>query len=259
LTSLGAHARADLAMETETARLVEPGHFELGTAFEFQTGPDGREYAVPMAIEVGVYRHLELLIEPVAVTSIQPKGGERATGIGDLETTLTYLIIEEKKYVPAFAIAGEVKFPTADNRQIGSGEFDYRFYAVASKRVGAFDIHLNLGYNIIGSPPGVDTKNPIDVEAGVEWFAHPKFDLFAEINYIASSIASPGSGEGAAAAVGPAEAVDAASNTPEIAGEEIVGSVGIRAHATRNLDVFGSFSYDNNDAKLLRTGVTIKF
>lgn len=246
-------------METETARVLEPGHFELGTAFEFQTAPDGREYAVPMAIEVGVYRHLELLIEPVAVTSIQPKSGGRATGIGDLETTLTYLIIEEKKYVPAFAIAGEVKFPTAGNRQIGSGEFDYRFYAVASKRVGAFDIHLNLGYNIIGSPPGVDTKNPIDVEAGVEWFAHPKFDLFAEINYIASSMGSAGSGEGAAAVVRPAEAVDAVSNTPEIAGEEILGTVGIRVHTTRNLDVFGSFSYDNNNAKLFRTGVTIKF
>ena len=47
--------------------------------------------------------------------------------------------------------------------------------------------------------------------------------------------------------------------TPEIAADELVGSVGIRAHAARHVDVFGSFSYDNNDAKLFRTGVTIKY
>jgi hypothetical protein len=248
-------------METETARVLEPGHFEISTAFEFQTAPDGREYALPMAIEVGVYRHLEVLIEPVAITSIQPKGGEAATGIGDLETTVTYQIIEEKKYVPAVAFAFEVKFPTAGNTQIGSGEFDYRFYAVASKRLGDFDVHLNLGYNVVGSPPGVNTKNPIDVEAGVEWFVHPKFNVFTEINYIGSSIGSSvaAEGGGAAAALAPAETADGASGTPEIAAEEIVGTVGIRVHAARHLDVFGSFSYDNNSAKLFRTGFTIKF
>lgn len=196
---------------------------------------------------------MEVLIEPVAVASIQPKGGETATGIGDLETTVTYLIVEEKKYVPALAVAGEIKFPTAKNRQIGSGEYDYRFYGVASKRLGAFDVHLNLGNNVIGSPPGVDTKNPIDVEVGVEWFVHPKFNVFAEINYVGSS--TPSGGEGGAA---PADTTDA-SGTSEIAAEEIVGSVGARVHATRHLDVFGSVSYDNNNAKLFRTGVTIKF
>ena len=35
--------------------------------------------------------------------------------------------------------------------------------------------------------------------------------------------------------------------TPEIAGEEIVGTVGVRYHLTKNLDLFGSFSYDNTD------------
>src|SRR4030081_3308342 len=78
---------ADLAMETETARILEPGHFEISSAFEFQTDPGGKEYALPMAFEIGIYRHLELLIEPVPITSIRPKGTEAATGVGDLETT----------------------------------------------------------------------------------------------------------------------------------------------------------------------------
>ena len=134
----GSSTRADLAMETETARVLEPGHFEIGSAFEFQTSSNGEEFALPMAIEFGVFHHLEVLIEPVPFTSIRPSGGGSATGLGDLETTLTYLVVEEQKYVPALAIAGEIKFPTAGNRQIGSGEYDYRVYAVASRARSMF-------------------------------------------------------------------------------------------------------------------------
>jgi hypothetical protein len=249
----GSSAHGDLAMETETARVLSPGRVEVGTAFEFQTSPAGEEYALPMAIEFGVLPGLEALIEPVAVTSIQPKGQTSATGVGDLEATLTYLVVEEKQIIPALAIAGEVKFPTAGNRQIGSGEYDYRAYAIASKRFGPVDVHANFGYNIVGSPPGVSTRNPIDVEAGAEWFVHPKFDLFGEINYVGSSTGSESSAEGGVPVAGEPTA------TPEVAGEELVGSVGVRAHVARHVDVFGSFSYDNNDAKLFRTGVTIKY
>lgn len=76
---------ADLALETETARILEPGHFEIGSAFEFQTSSAGKEFALPMAFEIGVFRHLELLVEPVPVTSIRPNQGESTTGVGDLE------------------------------------------------------------------------------------------------------------------------------------------------------------------------------
>ena len=69
----GSNAHGDLSMETETARVLSPGHVEVGTAFEFQTSPAGEEYALPMAIEFGVLPRLEALIEPVAVTSINRK------------------------------------------------------------------------------------------------------------------------------------------------------------------------------------------
>jgi hypothetical protein len=246
----GSTGHGDLAMETETARVLEPGHFEIGTAFEFQTSPNGKEYALPMAIEFGVFHHLEVLIEPVPFTSIHPKTGASATGVGDLETTLCYLIIEEKKYVPALAIAGEIKFPTAQNTQIGSGEYDYRFYAVASKRFGNVDLHINLGYNIVGAPSGQTTNNPIDAELGAEWFVHPKFDLFAEANYIGSS--SPNGGEGATP-------TGSAAGAPEIGADEVIASVGIRFHLASHVDTFGSFSYDNNSAKLFRIGATLKY
>ena len=244
-------ARADQALETETARLLEPGHLQLGTALEFQTSPNGEEYAIPMAIEFGLLKNLELMIEPVAFTSIQPRSGRAANGAGDLESSLAYLVFDERRILPAMALAGEVKFPTAQNLQIGSGEFDYRLYLIASKRIGPVDLHFNVGYNIIGQPPGVHTQNPIDLELAGEWFVNEKFDLFAEVTYTGSSGSSFDAGEGTDPGGG--------GVTSEISGKEIVGSVGVRAHLTRRLDLFGSFSYDNNNAKLIRTGITLKF
>jgi len=203
---------------------------------------------------------LEALIEPVAVVFIRPTPGQSATDVGDLETTLTYLVLEEKKYVPALALAGEVKFPTATNFAVGSGEYDYRIYGIASKRFGNVDVHFNLGYNIIGSPPGVATKNPLDYELGVEWFINPRFDLFAEINRTESAVGRSGKhGPPGGTIVKSKTAAPADTPTPEVAPRETIGSVGMRFHISSHFDVFGSVSYDNSDAKLFRTGFNVKY
>lgn len=275
-------AYADLAIETETARLVQPGHFEAGAALELQTSPNGKEYAVPLAFEFGVSKRLEVLIEPVPVTSIRPPGSAAATGFGDVETTLTYLLRPEKLSCPALALGGEIKIPTAHNRQIGSGKFDYRLYGIASKRMGQFDLHANLGYNIIGAPAGVRTRNPLDLELAAEWFVNKKFNLFAEVTYVGSSFGGvrstglpPAGGGGAGGGGTPGgegpnsifRRSDTSDNgggglgvsTPEVAGKEVVGSIGLRTRLTNSSDFFSSFSYDNNRAKLLRTGVAWRF
>ena len=251
LTAACSSVLADLSLETETARVLKPGQFECGSAFEFQTAFDGKEYAVPQFFEFGVLPHVELLIEPVALVVIRPTPGQGATDIGDLETTLTYLVLDEKKYIPAIALGGEIKFPTATNFAVGSGEYDYRIYGILSKRIKDVEIHFNLGYNIIGSPPGVATKNPLDYELAVEWFVNPRFDLFAEVNRTESAVGRSGKG--------PSPAVEAGLTTPEVAPRETVGTVGARFHVSPHLDVFGTVSYDNSDAKLFRTGFTLKF
>ena len=58
-----ADARADLSLETETARLLAPGKFEISTAGEYQHSRDGGEFALPLAFEVGVLPRVELLID----------------------------------------------------------------------------------------------------------------------------------------------------------------------------------------------------
>jgi len=244
LCACSEQARADLALETETARLLLPGRWEFSAAFEFQTSSDGKEVASPLAIAVGLMDRLELMVEPVPYTKIAPSDESAAIGVGDTEVTLQYLLIKEKPVIPAIAIAGEVKIPTARAKIIGSQEWDFRIYAIASKRIGPVDVHFNVGFNIIGEPTGVKSRNPWDVSLAAEWFVHPKFDIIGEVTYVGSAVRSED----------PNIAV-----TPEIAGEEIVYTAGLRYHVSKDFDVFGTFSYDNQDAKLYRVGLSFKF
>lgn len=252
-------ARADLALETETARVLPAGQATAGSAFEFQTSPNGTEYAVPLAFEFGVVKDFELMIEPVAFTAILPRGGGSSYGFGDVETTATYRFLQETPLLPALALAGEVKLPTASSTQIGSGEFDYRLIAIASKRIADVDLSFNFGYTFTGSPPGARTRNPIDVALSAEWFLAPKCDLFVEVSYVASSVHTTGDVTSAESPDGVPTVSNESLTTPELAGKEIVGSAGARFHLTEQFDLFGGVSYDNAHATLLRTGINFRF
>ena len=106
---------------------------------------------MPFAAEYGLTDRLELLVEPVAWTAIRPKIGARATGVGDLEATATWLARAETPRLPAFALAGEVKFPTAHNNLIGTGKTDIAGYLIASKRWSRLDAHANVSYTVVGA------------------------------------------------------------------------------------------------------------
>lgn len=237
-------ARADLSLETETARLLPPGKFEFSTAFELQHSRDGEELAVPMAFEFGVFKRLELLIEPVVFTAILPssKADREAIGIGDLEATATFLVLEEKKWLPAVAVAGEIKIPTARDKMIGTGETDYTGYFILSKRIGKLDVSGNFGYTVLGKPKGVTLQNIYSWAVSLDYKLTDKFDLLAEV--LGNT---------------PSGAKDNANVTTEATGGEIVGTGGGRYHLRPNIDLFGAVSYDNAQAVSFRSGVTFKF
>jgi hypothetical protein len=105
-------------LETEESLPLIRGQFEVGTGLEFQTSKEGTETALPLAIEYGISKKFTLLVEPVGFTNISPKTGPHAKGIGDLEITLFYQIVSEKKVLPSISISAEVKIPTAKNKLI---------------------------------------------------------------------------------------------------------------------------------------------
>jgi hypothetical protein len=118
----------------------------------------------------------------------------------------------------------------------------------------------------------VNVRNTWSFSLAGEYKLNLKWDVFAEVTYITSargplSKGGSASGDGAdAAAVSPISAgseggvlLSGGPAVAEVGGVELIGTVGVRHHLLPNVDVFGSISYDNADAKLFRTGFTLKF
>lgn len=239
---------AQQPLETETARPLKKGVVEFQTTFEYQTAKEGTEQAAPLAFEYGITDKLSLLVEPVFYTSIRPSFGRRANGLGDLEATLSYLFAKEGRRLPALAIAGEVKAPTARNVLIGTRKTDFAAYLFASKRFGNFDTHTNIGYTFVGKPAGVQVSNTANFAFATEYFANKKLTLVGEV---------------LVNGLGKAEATTLPGvpliTSPEAAAGELVGTLGIRYNIKPSLALSLGVSRDNTGATLFRPGVTFRF
>jgi len=236
-------------LETETARLLSAGWWKTGSAYEFQRSSEGTEAAVPFLAEYGLTDNLELVMEPVPYTAIRPNAGRRATGAGDFEMTLEYRFMQEGRRIPALAMAGEVKFPTARDTLIGTGKADYTAYFIASKRIGRFDTHLNLSYSFVGSPSGARLNNIIGYALATVYRPNDRMEFFAEV--LGDTSAGP-EGE-----VG--DTTGATAVVPEAAGGELVGTIGTGRYIRPNLLAYLAVSYDNNNALQVRPGLTFRF
>lgn len=241
---VAAPAIAGQPLETETARLPAQGHGNLQVVYEHQSTSNGQEDALPLAFEYGLTDRLEFAVEPVIYTSIRPKAGRSAKGFGDTEATLTYLVAPETNSLPAFAVAGEVKFATTHNALIGTGGTDYRIAGIVSKRYGPFDLHANLGYTFLGKATGgAKLDNIIDFAAAAEYTLNPKWTLVSEV--LANSSAG-----GNETAVGGAQEASAST---------VTGLVGAVYHPGDRYELSVGATYDSESAALLRTGLTFRF
>lgn len=236
------------ALETETARTLNPGSWETNTSFELQTSSEGTERAVPFAFEYGVTNRLSVLVEPVIGTAIRPKNGPRASGFGDLEVTATYLVRQENGMIPALAFAGEVKIPTAKSKLIGTGKTDYAGYLIASKQFGKLDTHANLGYTIVGQPAGITLDNIFNFALAGQYHVNKRYEVFGEI--LGNTSSSPGAENNTSGE---------STVTPEASGGELVGTLGAGTFIQSKLFLYFGVSYDNNNAVLFHPGLTLRF
>jgi hypothetical protein len=235
-------------LETESARPLRAGQLEIAAGYELQHSREGDETAIPFAFEVGITNRLGLLVEPVAYATVRPEIGPSATGAGDIEVTLSYLVRNESAHMPALALAAEEKFPTARNTLIGTGKADHTAYIIASKRFGRFDTHANVGYTFVGSPPGLSLSNRIMGALATEFALSPGTSLYGEV----LGATSAGGGEGTPAQPG-------APVTPEASGDQIFGTIGITHSFMRGSRFSLGLTRDNSGANQLRPGITLWF
>jgi hypothetical protein len=238
-------------LETETANTLNSGVLQAEVVSEYQTSADGTEFATPMALEYGVLNDLEFLVEPVFYTAITQPGLPTQRGVGDLETTAVFRFLHNNwtdgGFIPNVALAAELKAPTARNRFIGTGKFDYTGFLIVSEKLGPFDVHFNVGYSVLGSPPGTQLNNVWDFAAAVVFHATERVDLLTEV--LATTSPLPGDGEN-----------PESSANPEISGDELVGMLGMRYFLEPKIGwVSLAATYDNNNAVLVRTAFSWRF
>ena len=181
-SALAVPMRADTVLETETAELGKKGDMLISNSVQFEKDKDGNRTTFTLTqYEVGLTDRAELLIEPFFQEWDNPKDGKSFHGMGDLEITPSYMVVLEQPAVPAIVLALKVKVPTAKNREIGTGKYDYYPYLIFGKKFGHWIFNANFGYDIIASPAGEKLSNQFIYDFSVEREITNKWSVYAEV------------------------------------------------------------------------------
>lgn len=229
-------ARADLVLETETAELGKQGDCLVSAALQFEREKDGgTAYFTVNQFEYGITDRSEVLIEPFFYEWNHPKDGPSYSGVGDLEITPSYLMVldDPHSWIPAAVAAFKLKVPTATNRDIGTGEFDYQPYIILGKNIGPYIWNANFGYNFVTSPSDEPLRNQFIYDLSVQRNVTDKLALYAEI-------------------FGNSSAAKGENGT-------FAGAIAAEYKFTEHFNVFTSLGYDTDDVMTLRSGFNIEW
>ena len=136
-------AAAQQPFVTDDADVTAPRKFHLQFSNEFDwlprtSFPNLRQNTASFELEYGLLKGLEVGIEaPVLALFNDPSAARRrAFGLGDVNTTVKYNFLPERKgsWLPSLAVNVNVELPTGDTRrQLGSGLADVYINGIAQK------------------------------------------------------------------------------------------------------------------------------
>ncbi|MEO5989015.1 MAG: hypothetical protein ABIU54_03300 [Candidatus Eisenbacteria bacterium] len=152
----------------------------VGSGFEYDSDSEQSELGLPFLLEYSPLARLTLAIEP-SYASIHTKAGGALSGFGDLETSATFGLLSERRNRPETAVITTVKWPTAANRELGTGYADYTVGALVSKSYVQADVELSVSYTLTGHPAGMRAANSHEVSLAIERDLTPKLDLIGEV------------------------------------------------------------------------------
>lgn len=173
-------ARADTAIETETAQIGRKGEANFSQAFEYEDAKDGSSQGTLTQFEYGFSDRGEILIEPFFYVRESPDDGPSEWGMGDLEITPSYMVVQEDGWVPAVLVATKVKVPTAATRVGGTGNYDYYPYLIFGQHYGGWTFNANLGVNFAKPEDSNKYDRTTIWDLEMEREVIPKLTLFFE-------------------------------------------------------------------------------
>ena len=93
---------------------------------------------------------LKLNIEPNFVQIVaKSKDARTVGGLGDLETSVEYEFLRERRYRPALGVQGLIKWPTATDPDLGTPGHGYSLGLIATKDFVYFNADINLLYTFV--------------------------------------------------------------------------------------------------------------
>ncbi|HXG50235.1 MAG TPA: transporter [candidate division Zixibacteria bacterium] len=201
----------------DDAAPVAPGGLEVELGL-YHGRPDGggRDRRWPtVAVAYGLVEGLEIGLGLQRVSQ-DMSGASPVDGFEDLRLAAKYRIAESRGRLPSIAAAVDVKLPTASrSRGLSSGKSDQTLLAIATQPFGAFAVHANIGYTIVGRVHGKTLMNRIHGGAAVEHALDSRWLIVGEIfGFSRPSSATPNEAEfqvGVRYALHPSLVLDAAA------------------------------------------------
>lgn len=175
----------------------------IGSGVEFETDKDQSQYDFPMLLEYNFTQTLKLAVEPnVTYIVAKAQGVRTVVGFADLETTLEYEFVRERRYRPGLTALGTIRWPTSTDVDIGDPGHDYTIGLIASKDLVFVDLDLTALYTFVGDSKAEDV---FELSLAAEWHLNHFVSLEAEVVHSfgaggirgrAGTIAGAGGGKG---------------------------------------------------------------
>ena len=151
----------------------------VGSGVEFETNREQSQIEFPILLEYNFTQTLKLTVEPnIVYISPKAKHVRGVGGVGELETSVEYEFISERRYRPGVTALGSIKWPTATDPDIGNPGRDYSLGLIVSKDLVFVDVDLSVLYIFAGDP---QSRDAVELSAAANWHLNHFLDIEGEV------------------------------------------------------------------------------
>ncbi len=207
---------------------------------------EASDFDAPLLIEWSPNKRFQLTLEPT-YAKVSLDNGSKVRGFKDLEMSAVYEMMPQRRDRPSLSLELDLKLPTSNNRELGTGKTDVGIGLIAVKEYVHWDLEAAGIYTFVGSPKGQKLSNVYELSVSGEWHVRPRLDLFAEI------VGSGGGALGGSSRNGfGLGGLQAAAG--ESGGTEGELTIGVAEHLTRHLKLEQGASFKSDGTLLAILG-----
>jgi hypothetical protein len=157
----------------------------IGAGLEFTREDGVSEWGIPILVEYSATENLVFTVEPkyIFLSSDSPDESS-VSGWSDLETSVIYEFLRERRYRPALSFEGTVRWPVAAHEDLGEPGHDYTIGLIASKDLVYVEVDLNALYTFSGDS---DHPDEFEVSVAASWHLNPWVDFIAEASFVSQN------------------------------------------------------------------------